>query len=290
VAVAAVRLGRHTLLLAGAPWVQGGDTLSAGTTATRHSYDPDCGWSSEWSMHRDGATISHIREEQPKRRKGVDLPEIIEAVQEMNEYQSWSSSHWFASYRSLELMCRVAGVWPTAADLRGELLGGVLPRSVVQRPVAVRPQRPSRPPLVIEDDLVLVRTDFSDAEAWAVILDEVRTGGWTEEPVQPTDDPGWEGADFEDVLAALPDDCDAEVVYLADAVSMTHQDHAVLAANTELPEASEDYDPGEGVTRTLRIEPAAVTSMHGNLQIANLSWEEYCVQLDDPVTDVLPGY
>ena len=289
VAVAAVRLGRHTLLMAGAPWVQGGDQLSAGTTAVRHSYDQTCGWSSEWSMHRDGVTVSHLREEQPKRRRGMDLPEIIAAVQEMNERQSWSNSDWFASFQSLELMCRVAGVWPTAADLRGELLGGVLPASLVQRPVVVRADRPNRPPLVIEDDLVFVRTDFSDDEAWAVILAEARNGMYDEGPVEPTDDPGWEGADFEEVLAALPDDC-AEVVYLADAVSMTHEEHAVLAVNTELPPASEDYEPEEGITRTMRIEPAFITTMHGNLQIANLSWEEYCEQLDNPENDVLPAW
>jgi len=92
------------------------------------------------------------------------------------------------------------------------------------------------------------------------------------------------------VLAALPDDCAAEVVYLADAVSMARDDHAVLAANAELPEASEDYEPEEGVTRTMWIEPAVVTTMHANLQIANLSWEEYCEQLDDPENDVLPAW
>ena len=110
VVVAAVRLGQHSLLMAGAPWVQGGGLLSVGTTAVRHSDDPGCGWSSEWSMHRDGVTISHIREEQPKRRKGVALPEILQAVQEMNANQSWSAPDWFAGFQSLELMCRVAGV------------------------------------------------------------------------------------------------------------------------------------------------------------------------------------
>jgi hypothetical protein len=280
-------LGDHTLLMAGAPWMPGeGDALSAGTTAVRHSYDPGCVWSAEWSMHQDGVTLTHVREEQPKRRLGVDRPEIIQAVQEMNEHQSWSAPDWFASYQSLELMCRVAGVWPTAADLRAELLGGVLPASVVQRPVVVRPARPDRPPLVIEDNLVLVRTDFSDDDAWAAILDEVRGGAFDDGEVQPTDDPGWAGADFEEVLAALPDDFAADVVYLADAVTMTHEEHAVLAANTEIPPASAVYEPEEGVTRTMRIGPDFVTTMHANLEIANLSWEEYCEQRDDP-DDVL---
>jgi hypothetical protein len=290
IAVAAVPLDGHTLLVAGTAWVQGGDQLSAGTTAVRHSYDPQRAWPSEWSMHRDGATIAHVREEPPKRRKGVNRPEIRQAVEEMNEHQSWSAPDWFASFRSLELMCRVAGVRPTAADLRGPLLGGVVPASLAQPPVLVRPPRPDRPPLVIEDDLVLVRTDFSDDVAWAAILAEVRTGGFDEQAVQPTDDPGWQGADFEEVLAALPDGCAPDVVYLADAVAMAHPDHALLAASTELPPASDDYEPEDGVTRTLRIEPGLVTTMHANLQVANLSWEEYCEQLDDPQTDVLPAW
>jgi len=290
IAVAAVRLGPHTLLMAGAAWVQGGDELAAGTTAVRHSYDATCDWSSEWSMHRDGVTISHIREEQPKRRVGVDLPEMVRAVQEMNEDNSWSSPDWFASYQSLELMCRVAGVRPTAADLRGEVLGGFLPASAGQRPVLERPERPDRPPLVVEDDLVVVRTDFSDDETWAAILDEVRTGQFGEQAVAPTDDPGWAGADFEEVVAALPEGFDGEVVYLVDAVAMTREDHAVLAVNTEIPATSADYEPEEGVARTLRIAPALVTTMHVNLQIANLSWEEYCEQLDDPENDVLSAW
>jgi hypothetical protein len=291
VAVAAVPLGDHTLLMTSAPWVQGGDQLSAGTTAVRHSYDPQRDWSADWSLHRDGVTIAHVREEQPKRRKGMELPEVLAAVEEMNEDQSWSDPDWFASFASLELMCRVAGVAPTAAELRGPVLGGVLPASLVQPPVVVRPGRPDRPPLVIEDDLVVVRTDFSDDAAWATVLDEVRAGAFGDEfeaeEVLATDDPGWQGADFEEVLAALPEDHSVEVVYLVDAVTMTHPEHAVLAASTDLPEPSDDYQPQEGVFRTLRIDPGMVTVMHANLQIANLSWEEYCEQVEDPENDVL---
>jgi hypothetical protein len=131
VTVAAAALGPRTLLLAG-DWRAGppGPELSAGTLAVTHCHITrvrDDGPSrrddmeSDFVVHRNGTLVTQLREK-PSRRKGVKLPEVAAALADMG---SWNAVTWARLY-GLELMCRVAGVSPTAADLAGELLGGIM--------------------------------------------------------------------------------------------------------------------------------------------------------------------
>jgi putative intracellular protease/amidase len=128
--VAAVPLGPHTLLLAddrqaGPP----GPALSGGTTAVTscHSPGPGVGRSSAFLVQRDGVIAVEIGIT-PPRRKGVRLPEVRQALSGMRSVRALIT----ADSSDLELMCRVAGVSPTAADLTGELLGGILTASAGQ--------------------------------------------------------------------------------------------------------------------------------------------------------------
>jgi hypothetical protein len=124
----AVPLGPHTLLLVDRPWLAAA-RLSAGTRTITTSRAPGGGdggdgdpAGAEWTMHRDGDTTAHFRERPPVLRHGSRLPELSRPLMAMGSYDVT----WTAEYEGLELMCRVAGVSPTAADLGGALLGAVL--------------------------------------------------------------------------------------------------------------------------------------------------------------------
>ncbi len=286
VPIAAVSLGSMTLLVAGAPWLPG-DPLSVGTTVVRESRVPGTGWATEFSLHQNGRTVSHLREATPKRRIGMDRPELLLAVQasELEEHLK-GDADWMASLAGLELLSRVAGVSPAADDLNGELLGGLVPASVAQPPEEiVKTLPPGRPPIPAEDFL-LVRTDFSDDAQWAAILEEVADDEFFEgTEIRPVNDRGWEGAGMDEVMAAVTNDEEIPAVYIADAEAMTGWGHPLLVINADLPEAGPDYEPGPGVSRTLRATADSIWSMHVNLEIANMDWEDYLPDPDseDPV-------
>ena len=288
--VAAVSLGSITLLVAGAPWLPG-DPLSVGTTVVRESRVPGTGWATEFSMHQDGRTVSHLREATPKRRIGMDRPELLLAVNSSElESHLKGDADWMAGLAGLELMSRVAGVAPTAADLNGVLLGGLVPASIAEPPEEiVRTPPPGRPPLPAEDFL-LVRTDFSDDTEWAALLEELADDEFFEgTEIRPVDDRGWEGAGMDEVMAAVTNAEVIPAVYIADTEAITGWGHPLLVINADLPEASPDYEPVEGVSRTLRATADAIWSMHVNLEIANMDWEDF---LPDPDDDdpVFRGY
>ena len=286
VPVAAVPLGPHTLLVAGAPWFPG-DPLSAGTTVTRESRIPVMGYATEFSMHQDGETVSLLHERRPKRRKGMSRPELLDALARAGvEEHSRMRADWYAAFAGLELICRVADVSPAAGDLNGKLLGGLVPASIARPwPEPIRTPSPGRPPLESEYFL-LVRTDFSDEAAWAALLEELASDEFFDDAdIHPVQDRGWEGADPDEVLAAVPDLDRTRLFYLADRETMTQRGHPLLVVNTTLPAAGPDYEPVEGASRTLRATAAAVWSLHLNLEIANVSWEEYLPRTgsEDPV-------
>jgi hypothetical protein len=137
--VGAVPLGPHTLLLAddrcaGPP----GPALSAGTTAVTSCHSAGTGGTgvnsaSTFLVQRDGAVVAEIGVT-PHRHKGIRLPEIRQALSGMRSAAAVIT----AETGDLELMCRVAGVSPTAADLTGEFLGGtwILPGTCSQEPMS----------------------------------------------------------------------------------------------------------------------------------------------------------
>jgi hypothetical protein len=279
--VAAVPLGTHTLLIAGAPWLPG-DPLSPGTTVVRESRLPELGWATEWTMHRGGKTTAHRREIRPKRRKGMSLPELSRAAADVTDVDSHrrGNAEYLALFAGLELMCRVAGVSPTADDLSGALVGGFLPASSAQPPEQPVRTPPARRPPIPQQDFVLVRTDFSDDGAWATLLQELTTAEFAEDyPVTPVNDRGWSGAGLDEVVAAVTNADEIPAVYVADTEAMTTEGYPLLAFNTDLPEPSADYE-SDGVSRTLRVTADALITMHLNLELANMDWEDFLPEPD----------
>lgn len=137
VSIFAVALGPHTFVLAddrraGPP----GPALSAGTVAVTSCHGPNTGppgaSASVFLIQRDGAVVAQLSLKPPY-RKGTRLPELQQALASMDSRHAVTTAELY----DLELICQVTGVSPTAEDLTGELLGGVVNPSRLTEPGAV---------------------------------------------------------------------------------------------------------------------------------------------------------
>lgn len=121
------------------------------------------------------------------------------------------------------------------------------------------------------DTSLVLRTDFSDDQAWealqAAISDEDEHGEATF-----VSDPAYEGATVQsliDVDVAAADDARVCHVFVADAVAMTGGEHALLVVDLFSP-------PYERV----RVAPTAFAEVAVNLSIANLDVADFADESD----------
>ncbi|MFG2600620.1 DUF6924 domain-containing protein [Streptomyces sp. NPDC048462] len=123
-------------------------------------------------------------------------------------------------------------------------------------------------------DVLVIRTDFSDDEAWNAVVGELRRpwgpGGEFPAGVQLVDAPVWSGATADEVLAAAVDE-DLLVVFLADRDTMQSPAHALLALSTVWEDVS-GLDPvyyqeliEAPEPREFRAVPAAVHGVQMDL-------------------------
>ncbi|MFJ3529443.1 MULTISPECIES: DUF6924 domain-containing protein [unclassified Streptomyces] len=133
-------------------------------------------------------------------------------------------------------------------------------------------------------DVLVIRTDFSDDEAWNAVVGELHRpwgpGGEFAATVRLVDTPAWSGATADEVLAAVVDE-DLIVVFLADRGTMKSPARALLALSTVWEDVSgldpayyqeliESPDP-----REFRALPAAVHGVHVDLALGNVDFAEY---------------
>ncbi|MFD5208592.1 DUF6924 domain-containing protein [Streptomyces anulatus] len=132
-------------------------------------------------------------------------------------------------------------------------------------------------------DVLVIRTDFGDDEAWNVVVEELYRswgpGGEFAAAVQLIDSPAWSGATTDEVLAAVVDE-DLIVVFLADRGTMKSSARALLALSTVWEDVSgldpvyyqeliESPDP-----REFRALPAAVHGVQMDLALGNVDFAE----------------
>ncbi|MFE5487373.1 DUF6924 domain-containing protein [Streptomyces sp. NPDC056527] len=146
------------------------------------------------------------------------------------------------------------------------------------RPRLLDPQR--RPSVARHDDFdaLVVRTDYEDESTWQ----EVRTALADDADLSAhvVDDPAWAGADVEEVLAAVAGDEELSVVFLADRTTMSCAHRALLAVTT-LTRADCDDEEYAWLTEfgtRFRTVPAGVHSIHANLSIGNMGFEEFAAE------------
>lgn len=153
------------------------------------------------------------------------------------------------------------------------------------------------PLLMITDrwdlDALVIRTDYDNEAAWQNVtagLAEI----WAEFEPTPyvVNDPVWAGASADQVLNALGDH-QIPVVFLADQVTMRADHHGLLAVTTRTPDDCEDdkewlFHVQFG--RQFRITPDAVASLHCNLALANMDFEEFSRVASEDREGVFRGF
>ncbi|GLU49688.1 DUF6924 domain-containing protein [Nocardiopsis ansamitocini] len=143
------------------------------------------------------------------------------------------------------------------------------------------------PPLTQENDGLIVRTDFGDDAAWAAFLAAAyrpENGGPIDDfddYIDVVDDPVFEGASLEQVMAVLrdaPEDSEqltADVVMIADGVTMRDPGRPVLVVSLD-----------ERIGCAFRLSPDQVGNLVVNLALGNQDIEDY---MDDATKARIEG-
>ncbi|WP_327425655.1 DUF6924 domain-containing protein [Streptomyces sp. NBC_01230] len=137
-----------------------------------------------------------------------------------------------------------------------------------------------------EFSAVVIRTDFTDEAAWREMTAELeRSSHYDGDPVESydvVDAPELDGADTDAILAAilahekLRDQL--SVVFVADSTTMGADHHALLAVSTITREDFDDDEEYEAMVefgREFRTVPSGVHSIHANLELANMDFEDF---------------
>ena len=122
------------------------------------------------------------------------------------------------------------------------------------------------------EDSLLVRTDFSDDEAWRRVLSlvETKNSDGFRAHVHVVDDAGWDGAEWQAIReAALATTDHAAVLFIMDHDAMAN-DHPIQVVDLR----QEAQPPFRCVAQEL-------WSVDNNLNLANMDWAEFAGTADD---------
>ncbi len=128
------------------------------------------------------------------------------------------------------------------------------------------------------DAALIIRTDYRDEQAWAVVKAELMRP-WGDGDFEPyvhiADDPKWAGCTSAQILSAAPTDEELSVVFLADRDSMRDGPVTLLAVAVLAREECDSDEEFEAEGGEFRAVPAGVHEIHANLMIANLSFGDF---------------
>ncbi len=126
---------------------------------------------------------------------------------------------------------------------------------------------------------LLVRTDFTDDDAWNQVRDEATREYGPDgfrAYIEPVSDPEWDGASWEAVKAAAPaGDEGPSVLFIADSTTLASPEHPVLVVDLQDKILSTAEFPEIAGRTPFRCVPPALWDVENNLSIANLDWEDY---------------
>ncbi|MCC6855732.1 MAG: hypothetical protein IT189_06670 [Microbacteriaceae bacterium] len=119
---------------------------------------------------------------------------------------------------------------------------------------------------------LLVRTDFSDDEAWRALLDRVSQASddGFRAYVEPFARRRYDQVDWSEVRAAVPISRDRPaLLFVADRVAQVNTEHPILVVDIR-----EDRQP-------FRCSAEQLWSVENNLNISNMDWEDFTDALMD---------
>jgi hypothetical protein len=177
-----------------------------------------------------------------------------------------------------------AGAHPDAAEsyLQGfEVNGMTTPAgTVVEGPEASAgstvPPPASLPVSRVPDKMpltsgVVLRTDFSGQAVWVAVRDAItaETAEGFRAEVTVVDDPAYDGAAVDDVVAAAGEHV-LGIVVIVDDVALTTPDHPVLVISLAPEHRGQRF----------RSIPSGIQSIENNLSIASMDWEDFAGSVD----------
>jgi hypothetical protein len=120
-------------------------------------------------------------------------------------------------------------------------------------------------------DLLVLRTDFSDDSAWRQVCEEIKQRvGDFQDYVECISDPAFDGLTSEQLVAALGSSLDRSFAFLVDQTTFAHPEQPILVVDLH----------GE-LGRTLRVIPSEAGAIENNLSIGNMDFEELADSVDD---------
>jgi hypothetical protein len=116
------------------------------------------------------------------------------------------------------------------------------------------------------DNALVVRTDFSSQQSWPAVREQMlaESDEGFRAYVKIVDHVDFDGAEPDQVLAAIGDDYGYSFVIIADRATMIDAEHPLLVVDLR-------NEPG----RSFRALPGAVQSVENNLSIANMDFFEF---------------
>jgi hypothetical protein len=132
---------------------------------------------------------------------------------------------------------------------------------------------------------LLVRTDFTDDDAWDRLCDEATREYGPEgfsANVGPFSDPEWAGATWEAVKAAVPaGGAESSVLFIADSDTFASPEHPILVVDLQDTYLSVAEFPDIAGRTPFRCIPAALWEVENNLNLANEDWEDFADSTDE---------
>jgi hypothetical protein len=133
-----------------------------------------------------------------------------------------------------------------------------------------------------EFDPVVIRSDYSDEKTWQLMKTTLAENSEEGSSTWIVDDPAWLDAGVDEILAAISADESFKgclpVFFLADSMAMQANHHALLTVTATTREDfanDKEYAKAMVFGREFRAVPHAVHSIHGNLNIASMDFEEF---------------
>ena len=156
----------------------------------------------------------------------------------------------------------------------------------------------STPRLPTTPDVPVVRTDFSDQEAWERVKAGIswQTPDEFEANVTYVDDPAFAGLTAAELLESWPDRASHSLLLVVDETTIRSAEHPILVVDPdddddededEDDEDDEDEDDEDDdgsdrpAFRSFRAVPHTIQEIENNLSIANMDWEDFADDIDD---------
>lgn len=143
-----------------------------------------------------------------------------------------------------------------------------------------------------QQNLWVIRTDFTDSEKWTAIRDLIaapQPDGFGMEfyaYVEYKDEPQYSGMNVHKLVQSLPADYPGFVCFVVDATTINDDEHPILVVDFS-PESIdlEDNQPTPkqislSDIKTIRAVPATIQCIENNLSISNMDFEDFADSVD----------